>query len=106
VSQTTYQWPALGRILPDVLAFALGLGAAWMLGGQTALGDPFVRPYINVIRMHILIFFFALYHALQVESFLVNAVVYLMYFFPWKAFRTDASDAQTATSLGPRNADG
>jgi hypothetical protein len=54
--------------------------------------DPFFRPYINVIRMHLLIFFFAFCHALKIDSFLVYAVVYLIYFFPWKAFSKDASD--------------
>ncbi len=46
-------------------------------------GDVMSRPYINVVRMHLLIFFFALSHALKLDSFLIYAVVYAVYFFPW-----------------------
>jgi hypothetical protein len=55
-------------------------------GPEGNRGDPFYRPYLNVIRMHLLIFFFAFCHFLKVESFLVYTVVYFVYFFPWKAF--------------------
>lgn len=48
-----------------------------------SLGDAVVRPYINVVRMHLLIFFFAFCHVLKVDSFLVYAIVYSVYFFPW-----------------------
>lgn len=60
-------------------------------GRKEALQGPFLHPYVNVIRMHILIFFFAICHLLKLESFFVFAVVYFVYFFPWKAFRNDAS---------------
>ncbi len=46
--------------------------------------DPFMAPYRNVIRMHLLIFFFAFAHFLRLESFPVYAVVYGVYFFPWR----------------------
>jgi hypothetical protein len=59
-------------------------------GRKKTIRDPFFRPYINVIRMHILIFFFAFCHALKLDSFLVYAAVYFVYFFPWKAFREDS----------------
>lgn len=39
--------------------------------------------YVNVIRMHLLIFFFAGVSFLGIESFAVYAVVYAVYFFPW-----------------------
>ena len=55
--------------------------------------NPFTRPYVNVIRLHLLIFFFAACHALQIESFPVFAVVYAVYFFPWKAFFPKVPDA-------------
>ena len=51
------------------------------------LGDPFFRPYLNVIRMHLLIFFFAFCHFMKLDSALVFVVVYFVYFFPWRAFR-------------------
>jgi hypothetical protein len=70
--------------------------AQHLKGQNKSPRDPFIRPYINVIRMHILIFFFAFCHMLKVESFFIYAVVYFVYFFPWKAFRKDSSQTQTA----------
>jgi hypothetical protein len=54
---------------------------------SSPLGDVMGRPYINVIRMHLLIFFFAFCHFLKVDSFLVFAVVYTVYFFPWNEMK-------------------
>ena len=54
---------------------------------KRALKDPFTRPYINVIKMHLLIFFFAGCHALKVDSFVVYAAVYMVYFFPWRILK-------------------
>lgn len=54
-----------------------------------ALRNVFSRPYINVIRMHLLIFFFAGAAVVGLQSFWVIAVVYLVYFFPWRLFRSD-----------------
>jgi hypothetical protein len=51
-------------------------------------GGELMAPYRNVIRMHLLIFFFAAAHFLKLESFLVYGVVYAVYFFPWRALRT------------------
>ncbi len=59
---------------------------------RNALKEPFLRPYLNVIRMHLLIFFFAFCHALHIESFLVFAVVYALYFFPWSAVLQEVPD--------------
>lgn len=56
---------------------------------QKAVRDPFVRPYLNVVRMHLLIFFFAFCHAVGLESFWVFSAVYFVYFFPWSAFRRE-----------------
>ena len=53
----------------------------------TSTHDLFSRPYVNVVRMHVLIFFFAICHALKVDSFAVYVVVYAVYFFPWSVFR-------------------
>ena len=49
---------------------------------KKAFRDPFMRPYANVVRMHLLIFFFAACHLLKFGSFAVYAVVYFVYFFP------------------------
>lgn len=42
------------------------------------------RPYINVVRNHLLILFFAFAHFADVESFAVYALAYVFYFFPWR----------------------
>jgi hypothetical protein len=57
-------------------------------------------PYKNVIRMHLLIFFFAFCHFMKVESFLVYAVVYSVYFFPWSTLRSFRSKAHLETTMG------
>ncbi|MSU51820.1 MAG: hypothetical protein EXS41_00245 [Opitutaceae bacterium] len=51
-----------------------------MQGGMGGM----MTPYKNVIRLHLLIFFFAFAHFAKLESFLVYAVVYAAYFFPWR----------------------
>jgi len=59
-------------------------------GAGTAAGrsrDAFIEPYRNVIRMHLLIFFFAFAHFARLENFGVYAVVYAVYFFPWRLVR-------------------
>jgi hypothetical protein len=47
-------------------------------------GGVMMAPYRNVVRMHGLIFFFAFAHFAHVDGFLVYAVVYAVYFFPWR----------------------
>ncbi|MDP3071550.1 MAG: DUF6498-containing protein [Opitutaceae bacterium] len=42
-----------------------------------------LAPYKNVVRMHLLIFFFAGAHFAGLDNFAVYAVVYAVYFFPW-----------------------
>ncbi len=54
---------------------------------RNALSSPassVAGPYKNVVRLHLLIFFFAGAHFLKLDSFLVYAVVYAVYFFPWR----------------------
>ena len=50
-----------------------------------------MAPYKNVIRMHLLIFFFAFAHFAKLENFLVYAVVYAAYFFPWRLLKKSAA---------------
>jgi hypothetical protein len=67
-------------------------------GGRGSSRDPFLRPYLNVVRMHLLIFFFAFCHLLKVDSFLVYAAVYFVYFFPWKAITKESARAESAAA--------
>jgi len=51
-----------------------------------------MAPYKNVVRMHLLIFFFVFAHFMHLENFAVYAVVYAVYFFPWRLLgRTEGS---------------
>ena len=60
------------------------------------IGNAMGRPYINVVRMHLLIFFFAICHALKVDSFIIYAVVYFVYFFPWSVIKKPMISKKTA----------
>jgi hypothetical protein len=53
-------------------------------------GGLMMEPYRNVLRMHLLIFFFFCAHFLGLESFAVYAVVYAVYFFPWNVLQRPA----------------
>lgn len=50
-------------------------------------GRRLFAPYKNVVRMHLLIFFFAGAAIAKLDSFVVYAVVYAVYFFPWRLLR-------------------
>ena len=56
-------------------------------GGMTGM----MAPYRNVVRMHLLIFFFAAAHFARIENFAVYAVVYVVYFFPWRLLRAQSA---------------
>lgn len=58
--------------------------SASSLAGANGFGSLMTDPYRNVVRMHLLIFFFFLAHFAGLENFLVYAVVYAVYFFPWR----------------------
>jgi hypothetical protein len=65
---------------------------------RQAIGSVMMfRPYVNVVRLHLLIFFFAAVHFAQLESFAIYAVVYAVYFFPWRFVIGSAAD-EGATS--------
>ncbi|MDP9202025.1 MAG: DUF6498-containing protein [Gemmatimonadota bacterium] len=50
------------------------------------------EPYRNVARMHMLIFFFFFAHFARLENFAVYAVVYAVYFFPWRLVRRSVAE--------------
>jgi hypothetical protein len=43
--------------------------------------------------MHLLIFFFAFAHFARLDNFLVYAVVYAAYFFPWRLLRDSSVES-------------
>jgi len=61
-------------------------------GGMTGM----MAPYRNVVRLHLLIFFFAFASFARIDSFAVYAVVYAVYFFPWRLVRRPKAPAPTA----------
>jgi hypothetical protein len=61
--------------------------SAGSLAGGNKFGSLMAEPYRNVIRMHMLIFFFFLAHFARLENFAVYAVVYASYFCPWHLVR-------------------
>ena len=44
-------------------------------------------PYLQVMRMHVVIIAFSALHAAQRESFAAFAAIYALYFFPWRLMR-------------------
>jgi uncharacterized protein DUF6498 len=65
---------------------------------STKSGGGMMAPYRNVVRMHLLIFFFAFAHFGRFDSFAVYAVVYAVYFFPWRLVRRGTADEATLES--------
>jgi hypothetical protein len=89
-------WPALpSAFLAHRAAFRkplslFGAPSITSLAGNKKFGNIMTEPYRNVIRMHMLIFFFAIAHFAKLENFVVYAVVYAVYFFPWRLVRRQA----------------
>lgn len=51
---------------------------------RLGLGAGVFLPYKNVVRLHLLIFFFAAAKFAHLDGFFVYALVYTVYFFPWR----------------------
>ncbi|MBP8305288.1 MAG: hypothetical protein KBE04_14315 [Phycisphaerae bacterium] len=63
--------------------------------------DALIGPYLNVIRMHILIFVFAGLHALRLGNLAIYPVL-AAYFFPWGSlFRRAQTEASDVRGPGP-----
>ncbi|HTL67429.1 MAG TPA: DUF6498-containing protein [Lacunisphaera sp.] len=102
-------WAVLSAYWPFVLVAAVAERQAfrWPRADEAAAADTSVKaadvnrrlaagrngfggmmaPYRNVVRLHLLIFFFAFAHFAKLDGFLVYAVVYAVYFFPWRLIR-------------------
>jgi len=57
------------------------------IAARKAKGDAMFEPYKNVIRMHLLIFFFAFAHGVHLAGVWIYAVAYAVYFFPWRLLK-------------------
>jgi hypothetical protein len=56
-------------------------------------------PYLKVMRMHVVIIAFGAVHAARRESFAVFAVIYALYFFPWRLLRRRRVADPTLSSI-------
>ena len=70
---------------PDVSVTAEAIAARKARSSHQFQG--MMAPYRNVVRMHLLIFFFAFASAASLDSFAIYGVVYAVYFFPWRLLR-------------------
>jgi hypothetical protein len=74
--------PAVPREPPRMSVRAADIAAR---KARQAIGSALMfRPYLNVVRLHLLIFFFAAVHAAALGGFAVYALIYAVYFFPWR----------------------
>jgi hypothetical protein len=65
-------------------------------------GGAFVEPYKNVLRMHFVIVFFCFVGFVGLENFFVYAVVYAVYFFPWRLVRGQHPNSAADTDAAER----
>jgi hypothetical protein len=63
---------------------------------EAAQSSGIAAPYLNVIRMHLLIFFFVFAKIVGLENAWVYIVVYAVYFFPWRLLRRPKPVGDTA----------
>ena len=91
--RAAFSWrPATREVLPfDVTPKAIAARKA-----ASAARSVMMLPYQNVLRMHALIFFFAFAHFAGLDNFAVFAVVYGVYFFPWRLVSSSKAAQVTA----------
>jgi Family of unknown function (DUF6498) len=56
--------------------------------GQNVQGMRIFAPYINVLRMHLLIFFFVFARGVHLDNAWVYIVVFAVYYFPWRFLKS------------------
>jgi hypothetical protein len=77
-----FRWPDAAPGAPDISVKAADVNRR--LGRAKEGFTGMMAPYRNVIRLHLLIFFFAFAHFARLDNFLVYVVVSAVYFFPWR----------------------
>jgi hypothetical protein len=83
----------LPAVPPEPPAMSVKAGDIAARKARQAIGSAMMfRPYLNVVRLHLLIFFFAAVHFARLEGFAIYAVVYAVYFFPWRLLAAPAAD--------------
>ena len=67
---------------------------------ESATESRVFGPYLQVLRMQVVIIAFGAVHAARRESFLVYALIYAVFFFPWRLVR-DQMGSGTSTPSQP-----
>ncbi len=92
-----FRLPVVPREPPAMSVKAADIAAR---KARQAIGSTMMfQPYVNVVRLHLLIFLFAAVHFARLESFAIYALVYAVYFFPWRFVIGSAADTGVATRL-------
>lgn len=73
-----------------------GPPAAREVAQATAQDTRLIAPYRNVVRLHLLLFFFSFAILAGVPGMWIYLVVYTVYFFPWKKLRKQGPRAAPA----------
>lgn len=87
--------PEKDQATPDTAVTAEAIARRKLANASNPL-TGMMAPYRNVIRMHMLIFFFFFAHLAKLENFAVYAVVYTVYFFPWRLVRRSGTRTSPA----------
>ena len=92
--RAAFRFPSAGPVGPEDTAVTAEAIATRKARNAKAVfgGNGMMAPYKNVIRLHLLIFFFAAAHFAKLDNFLVYAVVYAVYFFPWRLLKKGRAD--------------
>jgi hypothetical protein len=80
----------------DVSVTVAAIDARKAANARTLGTSSLTAPYRNVVRMHLLIFFFAFAQFLKLDGFAVYTVVYAAYFFPWRLVRRAPLESRAA----------
>ena len=80
--QRTFDNPS---VPPDFSVTAAAIAARKATSGSSP--SRMAAPYVAVVKMHLLIFVFVGTHAAHLDGFWLYALVYTVYFFPWKRAR-------------------
>jgi hypothetical protein len=83
--RSAFRWP-----IPPAPGAGTAVTAVAIAARKSGAAEGMMAPYRNVIRMHLLIFFFAFASVAKLDNFAVYAVVYAAYFFPWRLVKKRA----------------
>jgi len=90
--------PPAPAVAPDTSVTAEAIAARKVRNAPGGFNQGgMMAPYKNVVRLHLLIFFFAFASFAKLDGFLIYAVVYAVYFFPWRLIKREAGVASASS---------